>query len=80
MIESCTGCLYDLGGGRDNCCLGVAAECRDGGGYEAWTDAGKYSDVVHGNCQTEQVFEFCGKHDGFCCVGKRLSNQPQVGN
>lgn len=38
MIESCTGCLYDLGGGRDNCCLGVAAECRDGGGYEAWTD------------------------------------------
>lgn len=42
MIESCTGCLYDLGGGRDNCCLGVAAECRDGGGYEAWTDAGKY--------------------------------------
>lgn len=46
MIESCTGCLYDLGGGRDNCCLGVAAECRDGGGYEAWTDAGKYSDNV----------------------------------
>ena len=38
MIESCEGCLYDLGGGRDNCCLGVAAECRDGGGYEAWTD------------------------------------------
>ena len=45
MIESCTGCLYDLGGGRDNCCLGVAAECRDGGGYEAWTDAAKYSDA-----------------------------------
>ena len=22
MIESCDGCLYDLGGGRDNCCLG----------------------------------------------------------
>ena len=41
MIESCEGCLYDLGGGRDNCCLGVAAECRDGGGYEAWTDAHK---------------------------------------
>lgn len=38
MIESCTGCLYDLGGGRDNCCLGVAAECRDGGGYELWEE------------------------------------------
>lgn len=42
MIESCTGCLYDLGGGRDNCCLCVAAECRDGGGYEAWTSEHKY--------------------------------------
>ncbi len=46
MIESCAGCLYDLGGGRDNCCLGVAAECRDGGGYEAWTDMHKYDDDV----------------------------------
>lgn len=36
--------------------------------------------VSHGKCITEQFFEFCGKHDGFCCVGKRLSNQPQVGN
>ncbi|MBQ8507200.1 MAG: hypothetical protein IJ466_07225 [Clostridia bacterium] len=34
--ESCTGCRYDLGGGRDNCTLCVAAECRDGGGFEAW--------------------------------------------
>lgn len=46
MIESCGGCLYDLGGGRDNCCLGVAAECRDGGGYEAWTSEHKYDDDV----------------------------------
>lgn len=36
--------------------------------------------VMHKKCLTEQSFEFCGKHDGFCCVGKRLSNQPQVGN
>ena len=35
--ESCDGCLYDLGGGRDNCMLNVAYECRDGGGFEAWT-------------------------------------------
>lgn len=27
--------------------------------------------VVHGKCMTEQSFEFCGRHDGFCCVGKR---------
>lgn len=33
--------------------------------------------VIHGNCQTEQVFKFCGKHDGFCCVGKRLSNEVE---
>lgn len=32
----CRKCLYDLGGGRDNCRLGVASECRDGGGYEAF--------------------------------------------
>lgn len=36
MIESCTGCLYDLGGGRDNCRLNLSYECRDGGGFEAW--------------------------------------------
>ena len=34
--ESCDGCRYDLGAGRDNCTLCVAAECRDGGGFEAW--------------------------------------------
>lgn len=28
--------MYDLGGGRDNCMLNVAYECRDGGGFEAW--------------------------------------------
>ena len=33
---SCAGCDYDLGGGRDNCTLCVAAECRDGGGFEAY--------------------------------------------
>lgn len=38
--ESCDGCLYDLGGGRDNCMLNVAYECRDGGGFEAWTESG----------------------------------------
>ena len=38
--DSCSGCLYDLGGGRDNCLLGVAPECRDGGGFEAWTPNG----------------------------------------
>lgn len=27
--------------------------------------------VVHGKCLTEQSFEFCGKYDGFCSVGKR---------
>ena len=40
MHDSCRGCLYDLGGGRDNCLLGVAPECRDGGGFEAWTPGG----------------------------------------
>jgi len=30
--------------------------------------------VAHGKCMTEQSFEFCGKHDGFCCVGKKGNN------
>lgn len=34
--ESCDGCKHDLGGGRDNCRLNLAYECRDGGGFEAW--------------------------------------------
>lgn len=34
--ESCTGCKYDLGGGRDNCRMNVAYECRDGGGFELY--------------------------------------------
>lgn len=34
--RSCEGCQYDLGGGRDNCLLCVAHECRDGGGFEAY--------------------------------------------
>lgn len=33
--------------------------------------------VMHGNCLTEKVFEFCGKHDGFCCVGKKFSNEVE---
>lgn len=34
--DSCDGCKHDLGGGRDNCRLNLAYECRDGGGFEAW--------------------------------------------
>ena len=34
--NSCEGCKNDLGGGRDNCCLNLSFECRDGGGFEAW--------------------------------------------
>lgn len=33
---SCAGCRHDLGGGRDNCDIDVAYECRDGGGFELW--------------------------------------------
>ena len=29
---------------------------------------------MHGSCYTEEVFEFAGMTDGFCCVGKRWSN------
>lgn len=31
---------------------------------------------MHGNCYTEEVFEFAGMTDGFCCVGRRNSNDP----
>lgn len=34
--NSCKGCKNDLGGGRDNCRLNLAFECRDGGGFEAY--------------------------------------------
>lgn len=37
MHDSCDGCRYDLGGGRDNCTENVSQECRDGGGFEHWT-------------------------------------------
>ena len=30
--------------------------------------------VSHEKCLTEQSFEFCGKHDGFCCVGREGNN------
>lgn len=26
---------------------------------------------MHGKCYTEEVFDFAGMTDGFCCVGKR---------
>lgn len=26
---------------------------------------------MHDSCYTEEVFEFAGMTDGFCCVGKR---------
>lgn len=28
--------------------------------------------VLHNNCTTEDVFNFVGKTDGFCCVGKKV--------
>lgn len=31
--------------------------------------------VAHGNCITEGIFNFCRKHDGFCCVGKRKEQE-----
>lgn len=39
--ESCDGCKHDLGGGRDNCRLNLAYECRDGGGFELWDASGE---------------------------------------
>ena len=36
MAESCEGCKWDLRGGRDNCRINLAFECRDGGGFEAY--------------------------------------------
>lgn len=29
---------------------------------------------MHDSCYSEEVFEFAGMTDGFCCVGKRWSN------
>ena len=29
---------------------------------------------MHDKCYTEEVFDFAGMTDGFCCVGKRWSN------
>lgn len=29
---------------------------------------------MHDKCYSEEVFEFAGMTDGFCCVGKRWSN------
>lgn len=26
--------------------------------------------VMHGKCIADDIFRTCGKHDGFCCVGK----------
>ena len=44
--DSCAGCIYDLGGG---CCrINLEDECREGGGFEAWTDE-KPVEVVDGH-------------------------------
>lgn len=47
-------------------------------------DAAPIADVVevvrcrdccmHDSCYTEEVFKFAGMTDGFCCIGKRWSN------
>lgn len=42
MHDSCEGCRYDLGGGRENCLINAEYECRDGGGYELW-EAAEYA-------------------------------------
>lgn len=39
MHDSCEGCRYDLGGGRENCRINAEYECRDGGGFELWDAA-----------------------------------------
>lgn len=33
--STCDGCRHDLGGGA--CKINLEAECREGGGFEAWT-------------------------------------------
>lgn len=45
--KSCDGCRHDLGGGRDNCRLNLAYECRDGGGFEAWEPEEEAQDQAH---------------------------------
>lgn len=39
MHDSCDGCRYDLGGGRENCRINAEYGCRDGGGFELWEAA-----------------------------------------
>lgn len=41
---SCEGCRHDLGGGRDNCRINEAFECRDGGGFELYEAEGGDTD------------------------------------
>ena len=35
IYRCCETCLYDLGGGYNNCRINLEAECAEGG-YEAW--------------------------------------------
>lgn len=32
---------------------------------------------MHGKCYTEEVFDFAGMTDGFCCVGKRRDDDEK---
>ena len=54
---SCAGCSNDLGGG---CCrINEESECREGGGFELWTDAGEKTYGApdardEGLCKTER--------------------------
>ena len=74
--ESCDGCMYDLGGGRDNCRLNLSYECRDGGGFEAWEheeettyklnpEAQAVFDSIHVTVRMCRWFYECCLRDGF---------------
>ena len=34
---------------------------------------------MHDKCYTEEVFDFAGMTDGFCCVGKRRDDYENAG-
>lgn len=55
--ESCRGCVNDLGGGRDNCLLNVAYECRDGGGFEAYKAKEGTDKNENGNSRIGMVWD-----------------------
>lgn len=58
--KSCAGCRHDLGGGRDNCRLNLAYECRDGGGFEAW-EAGEPEEDARGPERGQGTEPQCGQ-------------------